>query len=111
MREKIAWQVSIEMSKLEQLAPLIRIYSHPLRLRIIDFLETVQTPQRVTEIVGISEGAQQAIVSQQLKILRDAGILEAERKGNCVYYFISNKSDLSVMHCIRKYADISGLSV
>ena len=87
----------------EQATPTIRIFSHPLRLRIIDFLETVKSPQRVTEIVEVSEGAQQAIVSQQLRILRDSGILKAERKGNCVYYSIEDHSKIYFLHSIRSY--------
>ncbi|MCX6369294.1 MAG: ArsR family transcriptional regulator [Armatimonadetes bacterium] len=94
---------TLDMTTLEQLSPLIRIFAHPLRLRILDFLETSKTPQRVTEIVGVCEGAQQAIVSQQLKIMRDMGILNAERRKNCVYYSIKNSEILYFMGCVRKF--------
>lgn len=92
---------TLSMDSLEEIAPTIRILSHPLRLRILDFLDTTGSPQRVTEIVTAAEGAQQAIVSQQLKILRESGILAAERRGNCVYYSISNEKPLSFLRCIR----------
>ncbi len=91
------------MTTLERLSPTIRIFSHPLRLRILDFLETVHTPQRVTEIVAVSEGAPQAIVSQQLKIMRELGILTAERRGNCVYYSIKNRESIYFLNCIRNF--------
>jgi DNA-binding transcriptional ArsR family regulator len=98
--------MSADLQNWERVTPLIRIFSHPLRLRILDFLETTQSPQRVTEIVEVSEGAQQAIVSQQLRILRDAGIVAAERKGNCVYYSIQDSQNIYLLHCIRKYINL-----
>ncbi|WP_395137854.1 ArsR/SmtB family transcription factor [Armatimonas sp.] len=97
---------TLDMPTLERIAPIIRVLSHPLRLRILDFLEKSDCPQRVTEIVEASEGAQQAIVSQQLKILRDIGILNAERRGNCVYYSIKNTNILYFLDCIRRHEAI-----
>lgn len=94
---------TLDMQTLERIAPIIRVLSHPLRLRILDYLEKTGTPQRVTEIVEASEGAQQAIVSQQLKILRDTGILQAERRGNCVFYSIANRNSLYFLDCIRNH--------
>ena len=94
---------TLSMSTLEQLSPLIRVFGHPLRLRILDFLETTKKPQRVTEIVAVSEGAQQAIVSQQLKIMRELGILNAERHGNCVYYSIKDQESIYFLDCIRRF--------
>ena len=95
--------ITLSMSTLEQLSPVIRIFAHPLRLRILDFLEISTDPQRVTEIVGVCEGAQQAIVSQQLKIMRDMGILDSERRKNCVYYSIKNAEVLYFLDCVRKF--------
>ncbi|WP_394794940.1 ArsR/SmtB family transcription factor [Armatimonas sp.] len=94
---------TLDMPTLERIAPMIRVLSHPLRLRILDFLEKSDCPQRVTEIVDASDGAQQAIVSQQLKILRDMGILNADRRGNCVYYSIGNTKALYFLDCIRRH--------
>lgn len=94
---------TLDMPTLERIAPIIRVLSHPLRLRILDFLERSGNPQRVTEIVEASEGSQQAIVSQQLKILRDSGILNADRRGNCVYYSIANHKSLYFLDCIRNH--------
>lgn len=92
------------MPTLEKVAPLFRILSHPLRLRILDFLETMQNPQRVTEIVEVCGETHQAIVSQQLKIMREHGILIADRRGNCVYYSIANRDILPFLDTVREYA-------
>lgn len=103
LNNKSMTNYTLDMPTLERIAPTIRVLSHPLRLRILDFLEKSGSPQRVTEIVDASEGAQQAIVSQQLKIMRDSGILTAERRGNCVYYSISNRASLYFLDCIRTH--------
>jgi DNA-binding transcriptional ArsR family regulator len=95
-------KITLDMTALERIAPMIRVLAHPLRLRILDFLDASGGPQRVTEIVEASEGAPQAIVSQQLKILRDQGVVEGERRGNCVYYSIVNKEPLQLLACIRE---------
>lgn len=97
----------LETHTLERVSPLIRVLAHPLRLRILDFLEVSSTPQRVTEIVQASEGTQQAIISQQLKILRDSGIVSTVRKGNCIYYKINNETSLLFLHCIRELAKVN----
>lgn len=98
--------ITLDMQTLERVAPIIRVLAHPLRLRILDFLYATGAPQRVTEIVEAAEGAPQAIVSQQLKILRDQGIVDGERRGNCVYYRITNNEPLHILECIRGQAAI-----
>jgi ArsR family transcriptional regulator len=94
----------IDMETLERVAPVIRNAAHPLRLRIIDFLRLQDHPCNVTEIVEVT-GVGQAVVSQQLRILKDQGLLSAKRMGNYVLYEIANKSVLLLLECIRKHPD------
>lgn len=90
----------IPMETLERVAPIIRNVAHPLRLRILDYLDQQPQPCTVTEIVEAS-GAGQAIVSQQLRILKDQGVLAAKRDGNFVLYSIADRSVLLLLTCIR----------
>jgi DNA-binding transcriptional ArsR family regulator len=94
----------IDMETLERVAPVIRNVAHPLRLRIIDFLRLQDHPCNVTEIVEAT-GVGQAVVSQQLRILKDQGLLSSKRMGNHVLYEIANKSVLLLLECIRKHPD------
>ncbi len=94
----------IDMETLERVAPVIRNAAHPLRLRILDYLEHEGEPRTVTEIMEAS-GASQAIVSQQLRILKDQGILSARRDGNYVRYGIANPSVLHLLNCIRTHGN------
>ncbi len=60
-----------------------RAVSEPTRRRILDAL--AQGEQTVTELCGLFEVTQPA-VSQHLKVLRDAGLVQTERRGRAIYY-------------------------
>lgn len=92
----------IAMETLERVAPIIRNAAHPLRLRILDYLEQAGEPRSVSDIIAAA-GAGQAIVSQQLRILKDQGVLSAKREGNYVLYAIANRSVLLLLECIRHH--------
>jgi ArsR family transcriptional regulator len=93
----------IDMETLERVAPVIRNAAHPLRLRILDYLQNEGGPRTVSQIVEAS-GASQAIVSQQLRILKDQGTLSARRDGSYVLYDIAERSVLGLLDCIRSHS-------
>ena len=92
----------IPMQTLEQVVPILRTVAHPLRLRILDYLEHEGEARNVTRIIAAAE-AQQAIVSQQLRLLKDQGVLTARREGNYVLYDIADRSVLLLLDCIRRH--------
>jgi DNA-binding transcriptional ArsR family regulator len=92
----------ISMEVLERVAPIIRNAAHPLRLRILDYLQHEDGPRTVSQIVAACQ-AEQAVVSQQLRILKDQGILSSKRDGNYILYAISERSILMLLDCIRKH--------
>jgi len=100
-----ARQHLIDMETLERVAPIIRNVAHPLRLRILDFLDRQGEPQNVSTIVEAC-GAEQAVVSQQLRILRDQGVLRCRRKGTHVFYEISNPNVLLLLDCIDRHCAV-----
>jgi len=92
----------IDMETLERVAPIIRTVAHPIRLRILDYLRQQGKPCTVTDIIDAT-GASQAIVSQQLRILKDQDVLSAKRDGNFVLYDIADHSVLFLLECIRQH--------
>ncbi|GAA3162648.1 MULTISPECIES: ArsR/SmtB family transcription factor [Streptomyces] len=62
---------------------LIRVLSDPLRLQIVNLLahETLCTTHLVEET-----GARQTNLSNHLKVLREAGVVETEPCGRFTYY-------------------------
>ena len=73
-------------AELEGLAAAMRAMSHPLRLRILCRLKSGR--KNVAELVKLL-GAEQAIVSQQLGILKLNGLVYSERERGFAYYAIS----------------------
>jgi ArsR family transcriptional regulator len=93
-------QSLLPMEILDRVAPVVRIVAHPVRLRILDYLDHAGE-RTVSEIVSVA-GCSQALVSQQLRILKDQGVLAARREGNYVFYEIRNRSVLLLLECIRQ---------
>ena len=97
----------IDMETLERVAPIIRNAAHPIRLRVLDYLRQQDRPRTVTQITEAAS-ASQAIVSQQLRILKDQGVLSARREGNYVLYDVADRSILLLLECIRQHqADLN----
>ena len=94
----------IPLELLERVAPIIRNTAHPLRLRILDYLRREGEARTVSQIIEAT-CAEQAIVSQQLRILKDQGILSSRREGNYVLYDIANRSVLHLLDCIRSHGN------
>jgi len=90
----------ISMDELARVAPVLRAISHPVRMRILDYLRRTGPERTVTEIERAC-GVSQAVVSQQLRILRDQRVLSCRREGNHVFYFITAPHVLGVLDCIR----------
>ena len=99
----------VPMAVLELVVPVIRAAAHPLRLRIVDYLDHAGEPRAVGDIVAACE-AGQAFVSQQLRILKDQGVLSCERHGNRVLYSIANPAILHLIECIRAHQGSCALS-
>jgi ArsR family transcriptional regulator len=90
----------IDMELLEEVSPTLRTLAHPMRLRIIDFLEDGE--RSVSDIVKAT-GRSQALTSHQLGLLRSHGVIKPRRDGNHVFYRISDESALGLLDCIRKH--------
>ncbi len=97
----------IDMETLERVAPVIRHAAHPLRLRILDYLRMAGEARSVSDIIDATD-AEQAVVSQQLRILKDQGILSCRRHGNFVHYEIANENVLLLLECIRRHQGACG---
>lgn len=94
----------IDMDTLDRVAPIIRNAAHPMRLRILDYLSREDTARSVGDIIAAC-GAGQAVVSQQLRILKDQGILCSRRDGSHVLYGVANRKVLLLLDCIRLHQD------
>jgi ArsR family transcriptional regulator, zinc-responsive transcriptional repressor len=76
------------VSDLDAAAELLKAFAHPLRLAIV--LEIRDGERCVHELVT-SLGAGQPLVSQHLKILKNAHVLTGRRRGREVAYAIADE--------------------
>jgi ArsR family transcriptional regulator len=76
------------VTELESAAELLKAFAHPLRLAIV--LQVREGERCVHELVD-SLDATQPLVSQHLKVLRDAGVLTGRRRGREMAYTIADE--------------------
>jgi len=69
-------------------ALLFRALSHPVRLHILDMLARQEAC--VCHLTAVL-GKPQPYVSQQLAVLRDAGLITDRREGTLIYYRVSDE--------------------
>lgn len=76
-----------DTAEYEAIASRLRLLAHPERLRILDAV------RRDAECVCHLEallGKPQPYVSQQLRLLREGGLVSAEQQGQNIYYRLCN---------------------
>ncbi len=75
------------MTEIEAAAELLKAFAHPLRLAIV--LE-VQHEERCVHDLADALDVSQPLVSQHLRILRQAGVLTGRRRGREMAYSIAD---------------------
>jgi ArsR family transcriptional regulator len=88
----------MEPDKLEEAAEIFKGFGNPIRLRIIDALQ--DNSLRVMELSEIL-GYPQPIISQQLKILKNVGVVHKIREGNSFCYKLASPNYSDIIKCIR----------
>ncbi len=73
--------------KAEARSEILKALAHPTRIYIVDLLDR-EGPRCVCELAK-EIGADMSTVSRHLSLLRNAGILEDEKKGTTVYYSLA----------------------
>jgi len=100
-------QAPLDPGVLAEAAEMVRVLGHPVRLRIVELLESGE--QTVTQLRE-SLDAPQALVSQQLARMRAAGIVAGRRSGANVWYAITDPRVVRMLDCLRHCDSRSGQS-
>jgi len=88
------------------LADVLKALAHPERLRIIAALS--EEERTVTDLAGRLK-LPQAVVSQQLRILRMSGLVAAERGGGFSRYRLAEPRLRDLLSCLEGcHSDIAG---
>jgi len=84
------------------MADVLKALGHPLRLRIVEALAGGErSVNQLTEDLA----APQAIVSQQLRILRSSGIVSSRREGTLKFYDIALRPVINLLDCLARCQD------
>jgi ArsR family transcriptional regulator len=71
----------------QRMAAIAKALADPVRLQLVDVLRKHAGKVCVCELVPLFE-LSQPTVSHHLKVLRNAGLVESERQGLWVYYYV-----------------------
>lgn len=89
----------IENTKYEAQAKIIKAMAHPSRLLIIEELQHQERcVNELTEMIG----ADISTVSRHLSILKNAGLVNDEKRGNCIYYALRCRCTLNFIDCVEE---------
>ena len=77
----------VEREQAVRLAAVAKALGDPVRLQLVDVLRKHAGKICVCELVPLFD-LSQPTVSHHLKILRDAGIVDSERRGLWAYYYV-----------------------
>ncbi len=86
------------MPDVEDLARIFNVLSVPTRVRM---LELIKSRPLCVNALAAQAGITPAAASQHLRILRDAGVVKAEKRGYYVHYLVNP----SVLARWRSWAD------
>ncbi len=91
-------ETRIDSEVLARAAAVIRCLGHPLRLRLLEALESGE--QTVSELQEYA-GASQPMVSQHLMVLKAHGIVDLRRQGSHMLYWVVEPKVKGILACIR----------
>lgn len=101
MKAPLGSRVETGDEPLTRMADRLRVLGHPDRLRLLAILET----EKAAPVHVLTErlGQPQAAVSRHLAQMRRAGILQARRHGQEVWYTVADPHAFTILRCIRNH--------
>jgi ArsR family transcriptional regulator len=81
----------VARDRAERIAELAKALGDPIRLQLVDVLRKHAGKVCVCELTPLFD-VSQPTVSHHLKVLREAGIVDSERRGLWAYYYVLPES-------------------
>lgn len=91
--------LSADDARAGHVAEVLKAVAHPIRIRIVAIL--CEADANVT-VLAKKLGASQAIVSQQLRILRSHGLVAAKREGGFARYRLVERNLRGLVRCMER---------
>jgi ArsR family transcriptional regulator, arsenate/arsenite/antimonite-responsive transcriptional repressor len=77
----------VERQQADRMATIAKALGDPIRLQLVDVLRKHAGKVCVCELVPLFD-LSQPTVSHHLKVLREAGLVDSERRGLWAYYYV-----------------------
>jgi DNA-binding transcriptional ArsR family regulator len=88
-----------ELSRFTAQAQIMKALSHPTRLFIVhELAKAEKCVCELTEMVG----ADTSTISKHLSIMKNAGIVDFEKRGTNMYYSLKMKCVLNFFSCVNE---------
>lgn len=95
-------QRKISPERLETVAKLLKTIAHPVRLEILEVLES-EEPLDVSTICNrIDHPCEISMMSHHLSKLKDNGVLLSDKQGKHIFYRLADRRMLSIFDCMHK---------
>jgi DNA-binding transcriptional ArsR family regulator len=88
----------LDLAALDGAAECLKTLAHPHRLRMVQML--LQDEFTVGALAEACE-IPSHMASEHLRLMRDRGLLDFERRGRCIYYHIVETGLQGLMSCIE----------
>jgi DNA-binding transcriptional ArsR family regulator len=91
---------------------ILRAFVHPLRLKMLELISTNQSIY--VKDIHSRLGLEQSLVSQHLRLLRQANLVIGNREGKYIYYSVNELVVGNLLDAIRSFvakADLSKIEV
>lgn len=85
---------------IQQSVEILKAMAHPVRLQLL--MEVLDKERLCVSELQHRLGIEQAIVSQQLKILKRQGILESEKQGKQCFYIVKKQGLEKIIRCLEE---------
>jgi ArsR family transcriptional regulator, arsenate/arsenite/antimonite-responsive transcriptional repressor len=82
---------TVSTSQAERIAQVAKALSDPIRVQLVDVLREHAGKVCVCELTPLFD-VSQPTVSHHLKVLREAGLVDVERRGLWAYYYVTPDS-------------------
>ena len=91
-----------EKNRLEIRARVLKAMAHPARLFTLESLaKGERSVQELTHMIGMD----MSTVSRHLSVLRNAGIVECEKRGNRIFYRLHVPCVLRIFSCTEQFLE------
>jgi DNA-binding transcriptional ArsR family regulator len=91
-------KINLSAEELETAASILKAISHPIRISILNALESGER-LTVTELHKIL-CIEQSTASHHLGIMKDKGVLVSHREGKNIYYSLKDEKIKTLLSCV-----------